>query len=136
MSPKRFAVIVGAILVVAGLMLLSTSVSTASPLTGSRLNCGSVFSSNVDQVRHDANVDGLSDAMLGLPSDAQPMAGVKACEDSLGARGLIGWLIGGLGALVLAGALFISSGGQRTSTGTPGWYTRYSAWLNTPRNTD
>lgn len=128
MSPRIFAAIVGAVLAVAGLMMLSTSTSAASPLTGSELNCGSVFSSNLDQVRHNANVADLTDGMMGLPGEDQPMAGVQACESALGTRGLIGWLIGGLGVLVLAGALLIKRGATETS----GWYARYRAWLSTP----
>lgn len=134
MSLKRFAAIVGAVLAVAGIVLLSTSTSAASPLTGWQLNCGSVFSSNVDQVRHDANVDDLANGLAGLPGEDQPMSGVQACEDALGTRGLIGWLIGGLGVLVLAGALLIRTGGQGVSAETSGWYSRYLTWLNTPRS--
>lgn len=116
MSPKIFAAVVGALLAVVGVILLSTSTSATSPLNGWDLDCGSVFSSNVDQVRHDANVNELADAMSGLPSQGQSMSGVQACEDALGTRGLIGWLVGGFGLLVLAGAVVIRANGQRSPT--------------------
>jgi hypothetical protein len=134
MSPKAFAGIVGAVLAVVGLIVLSTSTSATSPLTGASLDCGSVISSNVDQVRHDARVDDLADTMIGLRGEDQPMAGVQACDDALGTRGLIGWLIGGLGLLVLAGALLIRTSSQDQTGEKQGWHARYVAWLNNSRN--
>lgn len=112
MSPKAFVAVVGVILIVVGIIVLSMGISVASPNTGASLDCGAVLSSNVDQIRHDANVDALSDAMLGLPGAAQPMAGVQECEDALSTRSVIGWLVGGVGVLVLAGALLVRRPGE------------------------
>lgn len=76
--------------------MLAHGTTVTSPRGLSTLDCGSALGPNTEKLAHDAHVDQLSNAMLGLPGDAEPMAGVRSCEDVLTTRHMFGWPLGGL----------------------------------------
>lgn len=56
----------------------------------------------------DTNTAALTDAMSGGGLNA-----VAHCEDTLAARGILGWVAAGTGAAVLIGAMFLSAAGRQ-----------------------
>lgn len=107
MSPRIFTVAVGVAMIIVGIVVLALGTSATNPNGWGQLDCGSAFNPNIDELTTEATVDGLSDAMLGLPEDAEPMAGVQACEAALTTRHMFGWPVGGLGIVMLVGAVFV-----------------------------
>lgn len=128
MSPRTFAAVVGIVLIFIGIAVLAQGANVANPQGYSTLDCGSALSPNTKKLIHDADVDQLSDAMLGLPADAEPMAGVRSCEDTLSTRHMFGWPLSGLGVLLLAGAALV----RTKDSSPPEWA---SCWLTPSRAT-
>jgi hypothetical protein len=106
-SPRSFAAVVGVILVIIGFAVLARGTTVANPDGYGTLDCGSALSPRTEDLARRANVGQLTDAMLGLPEDAEPMAGVQSCEAALTTKHMFGWPLGGLGVLLLAGAAFL-----------------------------
>lgn len=90
MTPRQFAAIMGALLLLAGVAVLAivpVSGDYIAPLFGEQsVNCGTALVSDVDRY------------------SGEPLA---ACRDSMSTRRAWGWPVFLVGVVVLAGAVFV-----------------------------
>lgn len=105
MSPRSFAAAVG------GVMLLIWLIALAIPVTvddgGTSVDCGSGFAGlSTEPGSRDAGHD-IGAAMRGDFSSSSDLEG--DCEEDISARRAWGWPVGGVGAVVLLGALVIQT---------------------------
>ncbi|GLW91765.1 hypothetical protein [Actinokineospora globicatena] len=104
-TPRTAVAIAGLLLAAAALMLMGAELQATG--TTSTISCGSAFSPKVNELEHNQHVNDLSLTLLGIQPDSNSMAGVSACRDKIDDRRLLGWIMFGIGALALGGALFV-----------------------------
>jgi len=110
MSPKAFAAVIGGIMLLIGLFALGSTITVDDGAAG--VECGTGFSGASDNASmRDAGRD-IAAAMYGdlysTPSDLE-----GECADAISGRQAWGWPVGGVGGVVLLGALVIQAPTRR-----------------------
>jgi hypothetical protein len=111
MSVRWFAGVVAAIVFVAGVIALSTTIN-AEDDGGRDIPCGTGFWSDSSEAHRMGRVEDLSDVMLGGPSSNIEAEYAGRCADAVANRRLLAWpltvvgLVGVLGALLIRATRF------------------------------
>jgi hypothetical protein len=107
-SPKMFAAVLGGIMLAIGFFALALPITVDD--TADSVSCGSGFGglSNDAEMR-DLGHD-IGATMYGTASDSD-LGG--QCTDAISTRRAWGWPVGGVGAVVLLGALLIKQPGPQ-----------------------
>lgn len=118
MSPKLFAAVVGGILTLVGLIALSLPISVEDHI--SMVECGSGFRGLSSEASLTDGGRSVGRAITG-DFNAPAVTLEEQCADKIGSRQAWGWPVGGIGAIVLLGALVIQTQQQpiRPRPGSP-----------------
>ncbi len=103
MSPRSFAILAGAALVVGAFIALLLPVTIDD---GGEVSCGNGLASEVDDVKmHDLGREIAQIQVYGGVTEESTLA--QQCDDAITTRRTWGWPVAGLGAFVLLGGLLI-----------------------------
>lgn len=100
MQLRSFIAAVGGVLVLVALVLGFSDV-----VSRQGVSCGSPFVTNLSEAEHREAVDELTGTLVGGRSTGTDFVG--QCEDALGARPMLAWLVLGGGIILLAGGLVV-----------------------------
>lgn len=112
MTPRTFALIIGAALIAVSFVMLSTAVNATTP-NGGTVACGTGWTPDTSKAAHDSSVNTLTNAFLADAGNyslmgADKLAGFEqACASAITSRRTWGYVLIGLGAVVSLGALVI-----------------------------